>query len=304
MPQRLPPHYISLVTDTALKVYWYKGSFRTFLRGSGMSEAIITSWAADESKRDFMARLFAQIQNSDSGFRIINAMADALLDQTSYPDLEKLEDSAVKIDAAKRAQNELRKYRDEHRRKAESVRLSAESKKQFNKRQAEVALNKQNLDKLDNRLTELAKQLGTQEAGYDFQTWFYDLVEYFEVHHRRPYTSKGRQIDGSITIDGTTYLIELKFERTQCDAIAVDSLKSKIRSKADNTMGIMVAMSGFSSTAIDGASEAQTPLLLLDHNHLYLILHSGVRLEEVVRRVRRHASQTGQAYLAANEFGG
>lgn len=304
MPDRLPPHYVELVTDAALKVYWYKASFRTFLRGSGVSEATISSWAADESKRDLLARLMARVQNSDSGIRIITAMADGLLDQTSFPDLEKQEDSAARIAAAKRAQNELRKYREEHRRKAESARSSAESRKRFNEHQEAVALDRQSLEKLDARLGELAKQLGTQRAGYDFQTWFYDLVAYFEIHHRRPYNAGGRQIDGAITVDGTTYLVELKFERSQCDAFAVDCLKSKIRSKADNTMGIMVAMSGFSSTAIAGASEAQTPLLLLDHNHLYLVLHSGAKLDEVVRRVRRHASQTGQAYLPANEFGG
>lgn len=304
MPERLPPHYVGLVTDAALKVYWYKASFRTFLRGSGASEAIISSWAADETKRDFLGRLIAQVQNSDSGIRIINVMAEALLDQASYPDLERLEDSKVRIAAAKRAQDELRRYREENRRKAESARQSAESRKKFVQHQEAVALGRQSLAKLEGRLAELAKELGTQQAGYDFQTWFYDLVGYFEIEHRQPYSTDGRQIDGSITIDGTTYLVELKFERSQCGAVAVDSLKSKIRSKADNTMGIMVAMSGFSPAAINGASEAQTPLLLLDHNHLYFVLHSGARLDEVIRRVRRHASQTGQAYLATNEFGG
>ena len=289
--------------DAALKAYWYKAGFRTFLRGSGISEALISSWAGDESKRDFLGRLFAQVQNSEAGIRVVDAMADALLDQASYPDLEGLENSESRIAAAKRAQGELRRYREAGRRKTESARESAESKKRFIQHQEAAALGRQSLEKLGGRLSEIAKGIGTQRAGYEFQAWFYDLVEYFEIQHRRPYSADGRQIDGSITIDGTTYLVELKFERSQCDAVAVDSLKSKVRSKADNTMGIMVAMSGFSSTAVAGASEAQTPLLLLDHNHLYLALHSGTRLDEVVRRVRRHASQTGKAYLAPADFG-
>jgi hypothetical protein len=37
------------------------------------------------------------------------------------------------------------------------------------------------------------------------------LMCFCDVEHRRPYVAGGRQIDGSITLDGTTYLVELKF---------------------------------------------------------------------------------------------
>ena len=73
------------------------------------------------------------------------------------------------------------------------------------------------LSKLNDRLTELSTRLGTQQAGYDFQPWFYDLMDYFEIESRRPYVIVGRQIDGSVTVDGTTYLVELKFTREQAD---------------------------------------------------------------------------------------
>jgi hypothetical protein len=146
--------------------------------------------------------------------------------------------------------------------------------------------------------------LGKQQTGYAFQPWFYDLANYFEVVNRRPYVSSGRQVDGSITVDGTTYLVELKFTREQADAPDVDSLHKKVTSKADNTMGIMISISGYSSTAIKEASGPKTPLLLLDHNHVYLLLSGAITLEELVCRVRRHSSQTGEAYLPTSEFGG
>jgi hypothetical protein len=67
------------------------------------------------------------------------------------------------------------------------------------------------------------------EGGYDFQDWFYD---------------------GSLTLDGTTHLNELKFAVAQADATDIDSLRAKVDDKADNTMGIMISMSGYSSVAI------------------------------------------------------
>jgi hypothetical protein len=107
-----------------------------------------------------------------------------------------------------------------------------------------------------------------------------------------------------VTIDGTTYLVELKFTAEQSSATDIDSLLAKVRSKADNTMGVMVSMSGYSSVAIDGASGPRSLLLLLDHSHLYMVLQGIENFGDLIRRVSRHSSQTGRAYLATNEFGG
>ena len=122
--------------------------------------------------------------------------------------------------------------------------------------------------------------------------------------NRRPYKVQGRQIDGSLTIDGTTYLIELKITTDQSDAPDIDIFRSKVLSKADNTMGIMVSISGYSSVAVSEASRDKTPLLLLDHRHLYLLLTGSIRFSEVIARLRRHSSQTGEAYLSIESFGG
>jgi len=42
--------------------------------------------------------------------------------------------------------------------------------------------------------------------------------------------------------------------------------------------------------------------LLLDYSHVMVIVDGIMSLEEVVDRVRRHAAQTGQAYLGAADF--
>jgi len=68
-------------------------------------------------------------------------------------------------------------------------------------------------------------------------------------------------------------------------------------------MGVMVSISGFSSTAIAEASRPGTPMLLLDHAHIYLALGGMVAFGEIVERARRHASQTGEAYLAPAHIG-
>lgn len=165
-------------------------------------------------------------------------------------------------------------------------------------------LSQMDLGKLKDRLDGLCSQIGTQQGGYSFQDWFYDLMDYFEVDNRRPYVVEGRQIDGSVTIDGTTYLVELKFTASQADAPDIDSILKKVNDKADNTMGIMVSMSSFSSVAIKEASFSKSPLLLFDFSHLYLVLSGVITFPDALRRIRRHSSQEGKAFLPVNEFSG
>jgi hypothetical protein len=151
----------------------------------------------------------------------------------------------------------------------------------------------------------LVPKQGTQEGGYAFERWFYDLAGFSEIPARPPYKVEGRQIDGSLTLDGTTFLIETKFTSKQTGAPDIDTFMTKIIRKADNTMGILVSMAGFSNVAIKEASRDRTPMLLMDYSHFYnLILSGQMSLPDVIRRIKRHASQTGEAFLPVLRFSG
>jgi hypothetical protein len=302
--QRLPGHYLELLSDALLKVYWYKASFRAALRRADVPESLLATWAAEETKRDFWERLLPSLERTDAGIRVLVRLADAVGEQKTFPDLARMEDSELRVRGAKKAIADLNEYRQRQREKAQEQREEKQSRERGQKAREEAMARRGNLDSLNARLDGLAARVGSQEAGYEFENWFYDLMDYFEIDNRRPYKIEGRQIDGSVTIEGTTYLVELKFTADQSDAPDIDSFKNKVVTKADNTMGIMVSISGYSSVAIKEASRDKTPLLLLDFKHLYLLFTGSLRFSEMVARVRRHSSQTGQAYLAVEDFGG
>lgn len=301
---RLSPHFIDLVQDALLKSFWKKKALKIFLQRSHVSENFLAQLSGEETKREWLDRLFGKLEVSERGQALIQQMARTLSEQTAFPDLANWEDSAEKIKAANAAVAALRDYlhlkdteRTRERETAERREAAAEIRKK-------TARSMSDLVALSERLNALAASLGTQTGGYDFQSWFYDLMDYYEVDNRRPYTSNGRQIDGSITIDGTTYLVELKFTSTQSAATDIDSLFKKVSDKSDNTMGILISMSGFSSVALKEASSSKSPLLLFDHSHLYMILSGVISFPDVVRRVRRHSSQEGEAFLPVANFGG
>jgi len=302
MAAKITPRLIELAYEADLKSYWRKEALRKFLRASHVAEAHLATWASDESKRDFLDRTFQKLQGSDRGKALIYQMARDLADQTTFPDLRNWEDSAHKTADAHKAVSELGAYLRRQDEEVRSEKDREEAKAKSRDERAKIQRSLTDKTKLHIRLDELHTTVGTQKGGYDFQDWFYDLLDYCEIQNRRPYVTNGRQIDGSLTLDGTTYLVELKFTSRQAAATDIDSLRAKVDDKADNTMGVMVSISGYSRVAISDASGRQTKLILLDASHLYLFLSGSSSFSEVISRVRRHVSQTGEAYLPVADF--
>jgi len=301
---KITPRLIELTYEAALKTYWRKDALRKFLRASHVAESFISTWASDESKRELLDRLFQRLQGSDKGKAVIFQMAQSLSEQRTFPDLRNWEDSDAKIQNAHKAVQELKGYLDQQGKeiKTEQDRKNAQEKARKEKQKIQRSLTDK--FKLQTNLDAMHSKVGTQKGGYEFESWFYELLDFCEINNRKPYNSDGRQIDGSLTLEGTTYLIELKFTKKQSGASDIDSLKAKVNKMADNTMGIMISISGYSSVAIKDASGSKSTLLVFDASHLYLFLSGAMGFSDIISRVRRHASQTGQAYLPTNEFNG
>jgi hypothetical protein len=304
MAAKITPHLISLAYDATLKSFWRKNVLKKFLRECHVSETHMSTWANEESKRDFLDRTFNSLQGSDRGKAFIYQLAVFLADQTSFPDLLNWEDSTTKLTDAKLSVNELKKYLAKQNEEIKSEQEKEAAKIHAREEKTKIQRALTDKTKLDDRLKLLHPHIGTQKGGYDFQDWFFDLLDFAEITNRRPYVSNGRQIDGSLTLEGTTYLIELKFTASQSGSTDIDSLKAKVESKADNTMGIMLSISGYSSVAITEASGRRTPILLIDAPHIYLFLIGSMKFDEILMRIRRHASQTGESYLPASNFSG
>jgi hypothetical protein len=303
MADQLPPHFLDLVADALLHSFWRKRSLRAFLRRMNIKDSFLATWQDEgETKRDFIYRMFPHLEKTDAGQSVLRNMARELADQLTFPDLDSWEDSKDKKAQAAEAVRALKAYLAKQHEEVEISKAQIAARKRALELREVRLRQTANLDSLRARLDQLATRLGTADAGYAFQDWFYDLVGHFELVARRPYVSAGRQIDGSVTVDGTTYLVELKFTANQADAPDIDVFFKKVTDKADNTMGIMVSISSYSSVAIEGASVPKTPLLLLDHGHLYALLGGTLTLPELIGRVRRHSSQTSRAYLSASEM--
>ncbi|OQB82537.1 MAG: hypothetical protein BWX88_03846 [Planctomycetes bacterium ADurb.Bin126] len=280
---------------------------RRFLKQHGISDTKLATWHEDETKAVFLRRLFDDLitVKDNKGHSVILSMARSLAEMKVFPDLEGWPDTKEKLAAAREAVSRIKAQIDFLNRQIQDTKAAEERQRKAREKQEQAILSRQTLAGLADRLAALVPQQGTREGGYAFERWFYDLAGFFELSARPPYVSGGRQIDGSLGLDGTEYLIETKFTKVQTAATDVDSFMLKIKRKADNTMGILVSMSGFSGPAIKEASCDGTPMLLMDFSHVYnLVLAGMMSLPDVIRRIKQHASQTGEAFLPVPRFSG
>lgn len=304
MAEKITPRLIELTYEATLKSYWRKSALRKFLRASYISESFLSSWDETESKRELLDRMFVALQKTEKGNNLILQMAKNLSEQNTFPDLRNWEDSDQKIQSASRAIQELKFYLREQNAKIKCEEDRINAKKRAQKERDDIQRTLIDKTRLQQELDLMHTKIGTQKGGYEFEEWFYKMLDYCEIINRKPYKIDGRQIDGSLTLDGTTYLVELKFQKEQSSVSDIDSLKAKINKMADNTMGIMASISVYSSVAISDASGSKSTTLLMDASHLYLFLSGSMCFEDVISRIRRHASQTGEAYLQINKFSG
>lgn len=246
-----------LTFDSGLRSFRRKSGLSVFLRRSGIAN--LPALLPDESKPDLLSRDFEMLRGSDQERAKILQLGQFLAEQTAFPGLQGWEGTAEKFEAAKWSGTVLMRYLDEQERSLAVEQRRLESRQRFLETQTKARESQQSLRSLSGRPTELTRDTGTPEAGREIEVWFYSIMQYSEIPARSPSIADGRQIGGSITIGDTTYLVARKFTAEQSGATDVDLFRAKVEGEADNTMGVCVSISGFSSVAIGCSSSRKTP---------------------------------------------
>ena len=135
----------------------------------GVGDAMLASYQKDETKRQFLDRLFEHLEDSPTGDELIGRIAAALSEQTSFPDLVGWEDSKQKIERARESVASLKDAVDKLQAKAEQAAAAKEARQRAEADRAKRRRSETDLAKLAERLSELARRIGEQKAGYEFQ---------------------------------------------------------------------------------------------------------------------------------------
>lgn len=299
MPKRLTPQAILALQEALAVIYHYRNDLRRFLETCGVSRGILGQLNWDQYKRFVVRDLFeVLLEDPDSSITVMTSLCRDVASMDNFSHLAQLEDGERKVARAKAAVEELRRLLGRHDEQDEDERLATMRLKRLQESENKHNVFQSKLTQIHTMFKSVAAKHGTpQKRGAELEVVMTEVFELFELDPKASFRITGEQIDGAFSLDGTDYLFEAKWEKDPIDRATLDIFSGKIGRKLDNTLGLLLSMSGFMQTAIDKYSDRRSTFLLMDGYDLQAVLEQRIDFVEMLRRKRRHAAETGNIFL-------
>jgi hypothetical protein len=282
--------------------WWYRADLERFIRGYVTEHEIVGRLNFAETKREVAAQLTGLLaSNAQYTGNLLDLMAELCALDDSFSHLARLEDGKAKVAAAKAAQVALRKHYEAHAGLAADREAAAQRREDARRHADGRRATQASLDELKSRFGDLI-QLPRQDRGYKLQPLLHDLFALFDLDPKASFAISGEQIDGAFSFDSDDYLVEARWQDEPADPASLRDFAGKIDTKLKTTLGVFVSINGFTTAAVENHSRKGANMVLVDGEDLYAILEGRVPLPDVLRRKRRHASQTGDIYLKVRDF--
>ena len=299
MSKRINPAAINALKEALTLVYWYKRDLRDFLIHALDHPEIVGRLNWDDYKRNIVDELVEFLARNQEQY--LDDLLNLIMGVASIEDfshLERLDEGQSKASRARKAVTALRKLSQPHRDMIEERRAREKRREEYLKgNYARVAFAK-SLETLYGTYKILVSSTAPQKRGYELESLLRELFELFDLDPKASFKLKGEQIDGAFTFEGVDYLLEAKWQETPVALKELDALSSKVKRKLDNTLGLFIAINGFSQDAISLHSQGRPVLLLMDGGDLVAVFEGRIDLQDLLRRKRRCAAQTGRIFIS------
>jgi Restriction endonuclease len=301
--QRVDPLAYNALAQALAVVYWYKDQLARFLRAA-LQDApeILTQLDLNAPKRETAGRLVELLMDNESRYQEITiALMLSLAKMDVFPDLASHEDSDRLITQAQAAVAEVRRWterhqdiRDAHAEYVRNLATVAEAAKR-NRGFSEA------LGALRGQFLGLSGMNDAHARGRALEGFLNELFRLFDLDPRAAYSLEREQIDGAFSFDTDDYVLEAKWWKKAMGRGHLDEFAKKVERKGRNALGLYVAINGFTSDALDEYANA-TPFITMDGMDLMAVLDERVRLDDLLRRKKRHMNETGSCHFPANQM--
>lgn len=305
--KNIPPAMIPALKDALTHIYWYKNGLRDFLSGVLDSHLLKNiNWKLGKpSKREIVSHLIDRL-NSDSntGKKLIRKLCVEVSKMDDFSHLKNLEDGKAKAEKAKALVSQLKSLVMQWKKELiedKSVAKKREIAQQKSKKNKKFQENLEKLKKEYNVLL-IGSECTPQQRGYKLEQLLYNTFRLFGLDSKASFKTQGEQIDGGFNLEGTNYIIEVKWQKNSVSREALDIFKSKIERKLENTLGLFLSINGFEKASIEMYSNTGSNMILMDGADLSAVLEERISLKDLILRKKEHASQTGSVFIKANEI--
>lgn len=279
--------------------WWYKKSFEKGVRHlfNDQSELIDNIAFQSQTKRESVDEIISRAQSAeerchDTLIQIMVELADTHRDSlTDYRRDDQAEKKRVALNAIEHLKQIVAPFREEvaQRERLEREMLARAEAKQ---RRESFAAEHQ---RLLTTFSVLEKDPDRQKAGKELERLIADLADLYDLNPTLDYSLENEQIDGAFTFDHDGYIVEAKWLNKPVGRSEGDVFATKVRRKGRNTLGLFVAVNGFSADFKNAYREGSC-FITMNGSDLYNVLSQQVPFDDLLRAKKRHLDETGSCF--------
>lgn len=301
--KKIAPAALNALKEALTGVYWYKSDLRSFLTHCLADPTILSRLDWTDLKRNIVAQFVDFLARNEEVYqrKLLHLMAEVAR-VNDFSHLARLEDGEVKVARAKASVQALQGHIRGLSELLDEERDVEHRRQQAHERRVKTDAVRKALEELTHEYLEQLSSEDHQGRGYRLERILYRLFELFDLDPKASFKAVGEQIDGAFTFEGTDYLLEAKWQREPVRASDLDSLAGKLSRKLDNTLGLYLAVNGYSEDGIRAHSAGRRLMLLMDGSDIMAVLEGRIDLVQLLLRKRRAAAQTGNIYLMVHEI--
>jgi len=307
--KRLSPAAVVALEEALTAIYHYKNDLRRFLEIAIKNKTLVDRYHWENTgvyKRQIVRELVGLLcGDQDRYLPALTQLCLAVVELNSFEHLARLDDGARRVREAKTAVTNLRELVEPHKEAKDEELEARERQRRANERLKQNSAVRAKLAEIKAEFYALATSDGKQERGYQLEKILRGLFDLFDLDPKASFKITGEQIDGGFAFQGTDYLLEARWTKTLQDASALYEFDGKVRRKLDNTLGLFLAINGFSAEALPAVGAGDRPrVILMDGADLVAVLDERIELGALILRKKQHAARTGNIFLQFHELTG
>lgn len=280
--------------------WWYKKSFEKGVRRLFQDHPELVANIAFQAltKREAVDSIISRAQSAeerchDTLIQIMVELADTHRDSlTDYRRDDQAEQKQAALNAIAHLKQIIAPFRKEAAQRQyleQELRAHAEAKQRRNLFDAEH-------QRLLATFTALEKDPDRQKAGKELERLIADLADLYDLNPTLDYSLENEQIDGAFTFDHDGYIVEAKWFSKPVGRGEGDIFTTKVQRKGRNTLGVFVAVNGFSAD-FKRAYRERSCFITMDGSDLYNVLSQQVPFDDLLRAKKRHLDETGSCFM-------
>lgn len=299
--KKIDPNAFNALAEALPVIYWNKAPWTRWVRAvlKDAPEILAGLDFQGETKRETAGRIVERLMADEARYQALTiSLMLTISRMESFPNLEAQIDRDDKIAIATAAVAELRRWTARHQAIIDdNERYAAEVAKASEGAARNRAMSEA-LDRLKLKFFEMHQATDPHARGIQFEGFLNELFGLFDMEPRAAYSLEREQVDGAFSFETDDYILEAKWWKKAIGRSQLDVFKTRIDKKGKNALGLYISINGFSQEALDEYSAA-TPFITMDGVDILAVLEEHLRLDYMLRRKKRHMSETGECYFPA-----